>query len=142
MFGSFILRSIVFCLCLGYSDYDYDIRSVTDDTDDYTEHTGDVVDDLENLKPELKERFQNERRISRSRILDLERELEGQQDHYRANDAANKRQILALEREIEGMVNYWFNSSTELRHTPNSKKKILGPLKSRQNFLNSEPRVS
>lgn len=84
----------------GYSDYDYD--SITGDTDDYTETNG-YVDDLENLKPELKARVQNERRISKSRILDLENELEGQQDHYRANEAANKRQILALQREIEGL---------------------------------------
>ena len=88
----------------GFSDYDYDIRSdiITDDSDYYTEHT-DASDDLDSLKPELKARFQNERRISRSRILELERELEGQQDHYRANEAANQRQILALQREVEGM---------------------------------------
>ena len=101
-----ILRSTSPMLCynfLGYSDYDYDVRSITDDTDDYTE-VNDVIEELENIKPELKARVQNERRISRSKILDLERELEGQQDHYRASEVAKERQILAYQREIEGDV--------------------------------------
>ena len=76
---------------LGYSDYDYDAPSVTDDTDDYVE-IQDVI---------------NERRVSRSKIFDLERELEGQQDIYRASEVAKDRQIKSLIREIEGNVYYF-----------------------------------
>lgn len=86
----------------GYSDYDYDVRSVTDDTDDYAE-MNDVIDELETIKPELKARVQNERRISRTKIFDLERELEGLQDFYRANEIAKDRQIKSFQREIEGL---------------------------------------
>ena len=87
--------------CLGYSDYDYDVRSVTDDTDDYAD-CPDVIDELEQIKPELIPRVQYERKVSRSKIFDLERELEGQQDYIRANEIAKDRQIRAYQREIEG----------------------------------------
>ena len=87
--------------CLGYSDYDYDVRSVTDDTDDYAD-CPDVIDELEQIKPELIARVQYERKVSRSKIFDLERELEGQQDYIRANEIAKDRQIRAYQREIEG----------------------------------------
>ena len=88
-------------LVSGFSDYDLDYRSVTDDTDDYSEIL-DVVDDLENVRPEIKERVDRERRISRTRISDLERALEGTQDEYRANVVSKDRQIKSLQREIEG----------------------------------------
>lgn len=74
---------------------------MTDDTDDYAE-MNDVIDELETIKPELKARVQNERRISRTKIFDLERELEGLQDFYRANEIAKDRQIKSFQREIEG----------------------------------------
>ena len=89
------------CHCLGYSDYDYDVRSVTDDTDDYAD-CPDVIDELEQIKPELIARVQYERKVSRCKIFDLERELEGQQDYIRANEIAKDRQIRAYQREIEG----------------------------------------
>lgn len=99
----FSQRSCVFCL--GYSDYDFDIRSITDDTDDYAE-IPDVIEELELIKPELKIRVENERRVSRSKIINLERELEGQQDYYRASEVAKDRQIKSLLRDIEG-INEW-----------------------------------
>ncbi|XP_065652061.1 girdin isoform X2 [Hydra vulgaris] len=83
----------------GYSDYDYDAPSVTDDTDDYVE----IQYPADDLNPETKKRMNDERRVSRSKILDLERELEGQQDIYRASEAAKDRQIKSLIREIEGL---------------------------------------
>jgi len=86
----------------GYSDYDYDIRSITDDTDDYADIPDVMIEELELIKPELKARVENERRVSRSRIISLERELEGQQDYYRASEVARDRQLKSLQRDIEG----------------------------------------
>ena len=92
----------------GYSDYDYDVRSITDDTDDYAELPDVMIEELELIKPELKARVENERRVSRSRIISLERELEGQQDYYRASEVARDRQLKSLQRDIEGLFPYWF----------------------------------
>ena len=88
---------------IGYSDYDYDVRSITDDTDDYAELPDVMIEELELIKPELKARVENERRVSRSRIISLERELEGQQDYYRASEVARDRQLKSLQRDIEGL---------------------------------------
>ena len=93
---------------IGYSDYDYDVRSITDDTDDYAELPDVMIEELELIKPELKARVENERRVSRSRIISLERELEGQQDYYRASEVARDRQLKSLQRDIEGLFPYWF----------------------------------
>ena len=87
----------------GYSDYDYDVRSITDDTDDYADIPDVMIEELENMKPELKARVENERRVSRSRIISLERELEGQQDYYRVSEVAKDRQLKSLQRDIEGL---------------------------------------
>ena len=46
--------------------------------------------------------MERERRISRSRIFDLQRTLEGTQDENRANDVARDRQVKSLQREVEG----------------------------------------
>ena len=83
------------------------MRSITDDTDDYAE-INDVVDELEHLQPDLKVKVINERRISRSKIFDLERELEGQQDYHRATDIAKDRQLKTCQREIEGVLFFLF----------------------------------
>ncbi|XP_066929720.1 myosin heavy chain, cardiac muscle isoform-like isoform X1 [Clytia hemisphaerica] len=87
----------------GYSDYDYDVRSITDDTDDYADIPDVVIEELELIKPELKARVENERRVSRSRIISLERELEGQHDYHRASEVARDRQLKSLQRDIEGL---------------------------------------
>lgn len=92
-----------FFIIVGYSDYDYDVRSITDDTDDYAELPDVMIEELELIKPELKARVENERRVSRSRIISLERELEGQQDYYRASEVARDRQLKSLQRDIEGL---------------------------------------
>ena len=67
-----------------------------------------MIEELELIKPELKARVENERRVSRSRIISLERELEGQQDYYRASEVARDRQLKSLQRDIEGLFPYWF----------------------------------
>lgn len=79
------------------------MRSITDDTDDYAELPDVMIEELELIKPELKARVENERRVSRSRIISLERELEGQQDYYRASEVARDRQLKSLQRDIEGL---------------------------------------
>ena len=96
-------KSSLFFIIEGYSDYDYDVRSITDDTDDYAELPDVMIEELELIKPELKARVENERRVSRSRIISLERELEGQQDYYRASEVARDRQLKSLQRDIEGL---------------------------------------
>ena len=67
-----------------------------------------MIDELDSIKPELKARVENERRVSRSRIISLERELEGQHYYYRASEVAKDRQLKTLQRDIEGLLSFQF----------------------------------